>query len=168
MTAPAQLSNRPAARDAEVGPAGARSLRQATLTRSLPAPPAPVLPSAPPVRGYVAPPARQRLRSPVVGGMDAARIRTPQPNKVVRLAAAATVTLAVVGGLGWIGQTPGPGVSAETAVIRVGAGETVWDVAQRVAPKSDQRAVVERIRQLNGLAGSAVQPGQQLQVPDGQ
>ncbi|MGH3812505.1 MAG: LysM peptidoglycan-binding domain-containing protein [Pseudonocardiaceae bacterium] len=83
------------------------------------------------------------------------------------MAAAATVTLAVVGGLGWIGQTPGPGVPAQTAVIRVGAGETVWDVAQRVAPKSDQRTVVERIRQLNGLAGSAVQPGQQLQVPYG-
>jgi hypothetical protein len=49
----------------------------------------------------------------------------------------------------------------------VGAGETVWDVAQRVAPRSDQRAVVQRIRQLNGIVGSAVVPGQQLHVPDG-
>ncbi|MGH3881785.1 MAG: LysM peptidoglycan-binding domain-containing protein [Pseudonocardiaceae bacterium] len=163
MTAPAQLSKQPAALDSEVGPAGAR----ATLTRSLPAPPAPVLPIAPPVRGYSAPPARRQLRGPAVDGAEAARTRAPRPNKVVRLAAAATVTLAVVGGLGWIGQPPGPGVPAQTAVIQVGAGETVWDVAQRVAPKSDQRAVVERIRQLNGLAGSAVQPGQQLQVPDG-
>jgi hypothetical protein len=86
---------------------------------------------------------------------------------VVRLATAATVTLAVIGSLGWIGQAPGPGVPEETAVIRVGAGETVWDVAQRVAPKSDQHAVVERIRQLNGMASSAIQPGQQLQVPYG-
>lgn len=168
MTAPAQLSNRPAARDAEVGPAVARPLRRATPTRSLPAPPAPVLPSAPPVREHVAPSARQRLRSPAVGAAKAARTRTSRPSKVVRVAAAATVTLAVVGGLGWIGQPPGPGVPAETTVIRVGAGETVWDVAQRVAPKSDQRAVVERIRQLNGLTGSAVAPGQQLQVPDRQ
>jgi len=43
----------------------------------------------------------------------------------------------------------------------------VWDVAARVAPQSDQGAVVERIRQLNGLVGSAVNPGQQLQVPAG-
>ena len=103
-----------------------------------------------------------------MAGSEAARVRAPRPGKVVRLATAAIVTLAVIGGLGWIGQAPGPGVPAETAVIRVGAGETVWDVAQRVAPKSDQRAVVERIRQLNGMAGSAIQPGQQLQVPYGQ
>ncbi|MGH3771187.1 MAG: LysM peptidoglycan-binding domain-containing protein [Pseudonocardiaceae bacterium] len=88
------------------------------------------------------------------------------------MVAAAMVTLAVVGGLGvigqgWIGQGARPGISAETAVIRVGAGETVWDVARRVAPQSDQRAVVERIRQLNGIAGSAITPGQQLQAPYG-
>lgn len=168
MTAPAQLSNRHAARDSEVGPAVARPPRGATLTRSLPAPPAPVLPLAPPVRGNVAPPAHRRLRGAAVAGSEAARIRAPRPGRVVRLATAATVTLAVIGGLGWIGQAPGPGVPAETAVIRVGAGETVWDVAQRAAPKSDQRAVVERIRQLNGIVGSAIQPGQQLQVPYGQ
>ncbi|MGH3975461.1 MAG: LysM peptidoglycan-binding domain-containing protein [Pseudonocardiaceae bacterium] len=86
---------------------------------------------------------------------------------MLHLAAAVVVTLAVVGGLGWLGQTPSDGVPAETALIRVGAGETMWDVAQRVAPKSDQRAVVERIQQLNGMADSAIQPGQELQVPDG-
>jgi hypothetical protein len=168
MTAQAQLSNRHAARDSEVGPVVARPPRGATLIRSLPAPPAPVLPLAPPVLGNVALPAHRRLRGAAVAGSEAARIRAPWPGRVVRLATAATVTLAVIAGLGWIGQAPGPGVPAETAVIRVGAGETVWDVAQRVAPKSDQRAVVERIRQLNGLAGSAIQPGQQLQVPYGQ
>lgn len=83
------------------------------------------------------------------------------------LVVAAVVTLAVIGTLGWLGQTAGARTPAETAVVRVGAGETVWDVAQRVAPESDPRAVVERIRQLNGMVGSAVQPGQQLQVPAG-
>jgi hypothetical protein len=82
--------------------------------------------------------------------------------------AAALVTLAVVGGLGWVGQGARPGIPAERAVIRVGAGETLWDVARRVAPQSDQHAVVERIQQLNGMVGSAVAPGEQLQVPYGQ
>ncbi|MBV9447304.1 MAG: LysM peptidoglycan-binding domain-containing protein [Streptosporangiaceae bacterium] len=77
------------------------------------------------------------------------------------------VTLAVVGGLGWIGQGTSPGIPARTAVIRVGAGETIWDVARRVAPQSDQRAVVERIQQLNGIVGSTIEPGQQLRVPHG-
>ncbi|MDQ4092174.1 MAG: LysM peptidoglycan-binding domain-containing protein [Actinomycetota bacterium] len=109
---------------------------------------------------------RRRLRVPWGCGATVAHIRAPRLIRAVRLAAAATVTLAVVGGMGWMGQVASPGVPAETALTRVGAGETVWDVAQRVAPKSDQRAVVERIRQLNGMADSAVQPGQQLQVPD--
>ncbi|MGH3899118.1 MAG: LysM peptidoglycan-binding domain-containing protein [Pseudonocardiaceae bacterium] len=102
-----------------------------------------------------------------MGRPEAVGSRAPWPSKVVRLAAAVTVALAAVGGLGWIGQAPGPGIPSQTVLVRVGAGETVWDVAQRVAPKSDQRAVVERIRQLNGMADSAIQPGQQLQVPDG-
>ncbi|MGH3910530.1 MAG: LysM peptidoglycan-binding domain-containing protein [Pseudonocardiaceae bacterium] len=77
------------------------------------------------------------------------------------------MTLAVTVALGWLGQLAAAGIPAETAVVRVGAGETVWDVAQRVAPESDLPTVVQRIRELNGMTGSAVQPGQQLQVPDG-
>ncbi|MFN2533685.1 MAG: LysM peptidoglycan-binding domain-containing protein [Pseudonocardiaceae bacterium] len=49
----------------------------------------------------------------------------------------------------------------------MGAGETVWDVAARVAPRSDPRGVVERIVQLNGLRDVELVPDQQLQVPDG-
>ena len=85
----------------------------------------------------------------------------------MRWVAAAVVTLVVIGALGWLGHGRGAGIPVQTAVVRVGAGETLWDVAQRVAPESDPRAVVERIRQLNTMAGSAVQPGQQLRVPDG-
>ncbi|MGH3871029.1 MAG: LysM peptidoglycan-binding domain-containing protein [Pseudonocardiaceae bacterium] len=156
MTAPAPLSNRPAARGPEITPVNAGPMHQATFAGvspgQLPAPPAPVPPIAPAAQERSAPLALTRPR---------------QPNRVARLAVAVTVTLAVVGGLGWLGQAAEHGVPARTAVIRVGAGETLWDVAQRVAPKSDQRAVVERIRQLNRMADSAVAPGQQLEVPDG-
>lgn len=88
---------------------------------------------------------------------------------MAHLLAAVVVTLAVLGGLGLLSRHAGAGtgVPTETTVVRVGAGETVWDVAQRVAPQSDVRAVVQRIRRLNGMVGSAVQPGQRLQVPDG-
>jgi hypothetical protein len=84
-----------------------------------------------------------------------------------QLVVAAAVTLAVVGGLGWLSQGAGEPIPADTAIVRVGAGETIWDVAQRVAPESDPPAVVARIRQLNRIEGSALQPGQQLWVPDG-
>jgi predicted Zn-dependent protease len=85
---------------------------------------------------------------------------------VVKLMVAVTMTLAVVAGVDWLGQGAVPGVPERTAVIRVGAGETIWDVAARVAPGSDQRAVVDRIRQLNGLTSGEVVPDQQLQLPD--
>jgi LysM domain len=158
MTAPAQLGDWPTARSEKAVSRDARPLRLAVSTQPLPVPPALAPPLAPPARG-------RRLACPAQG--EAARPPALRSSRVARVVVAATVTLAVVGGLGWIGQAASPGLPAKTAVIRVGAGETVWDVARRVAPQSDQRAVVERIRQLNGIVGSAITPGQQLQVPNG-
>lgn len=174
MTAPAQLSGSPSARREKVVSNDARPVRPlAASARSLPAPPAPVPPHVAPVRGRrLACSAQGRVLAPAVDRVRAARPSALRSGRVRRVVAAATVTLAVVGGLGWIGPGwVGPGASpeipAKTAVIRVGAGETVWDVARRVAPQSDQNAVVERIRQLNGIVGSAITPGQQLRVPQG-
>jgi hypothetical protein len=56
-------------------------------------------------------------------------------------------------------------VPADTTVAVVGAGESLSDVAARVAPGADAGAVVLRIRELNGLEGSAVAPGRPLVVP---
>lgn len=168
MTAPARLSGPPAARSVKVVPGGARPVRRlAALTPALPAPPAPVPPFAPMVRSrQVGCVAHRRILVQAQGGMAAAR-PTSRSGRLASVVAAATVTVAVVGGLGWIGQGAGPGIPAETAVIRVGGGETLWDVARRAAPQSDQRAVVQRIRELNAIVGSAIEPGQRLQVPDG-
>jgi len=163
MTAPAQVGGCPTARGEQVV---SRDVRRAASPWPLPAPPAPVPPLVPPVRRRcLAGPAQGRVQAPVMGGVAAARSLPLRSGRVARVVAAVVVTLAIVGGLGWLGQTTSPGIPAETTVIRVGAGETVWDVARRVAPESDQRAVVERIRHLNGLIGSAIAPGQQLQVP---
>lgn len=141
MTASAQLGSR--LDSAEPG-------YQVAGTRPRPAPPAPVPPApVPPVMAMTAGPSRACA------------------SRVVKLLVAVTMTLAVVAGVDWLGQRAAPGVPERTAVIRVGAGETVWDVAARVAPGSDQRAVVDRIRQLNGLTSGEVVPDQQLQVPDG-
>lgn len=54
-----------------------------------------------------------------------------------------------------------------TAVVEVRSGETLWELAGRVAPQSPRPAVVERIRELNGMHGSTVHPGQPLLVPHG-
>ena len=71
------------------------------------------------------------------------------------------VLVALVAPLGG-SAAPAP---AGTTVTVVGAGESLSDVAGRVAPGADAGAVVGRIRELNTLDGSALTPGRPLVVP---
>ncbi|NYD36307.1 LysM peptidoglycan-binding domain-containing protein [Actinomycetospora corticicola] len=66
----------------------------------------------------------------------------------------------VVGPAGPVAPVP-----AGTAVTVVAPGETLLDVAARVAPGSERSAVVERIRDANHLSSSLVTPGRPLVVP---
>ncbi len=71
----------------------------------------------------------------------------------------------------------GAGLLAGTAVGSTGAerpahriyvvrsGDTVWDLAVRVAGSGDPRPVVDRLIQLNSLHDAAVYPGQHLVLP---
>jgi len=52
-----------------------------------------------------------------------------------------------------------------TAVIKVEAGQSLWDVAVAIAPNEDPRSTIWTIKALNGLATSEVQAGQGLIVP---
>lgn len=55
-------------------------------------------------------------------------------------------------------------VAPPRATVVVQPGETLWEIASRVAPGTDPRVTVGRIRELNGLRG-APQAGQRLQLP---
>jgi hypothetical protein len=52
-------------------------------------------------------------------------------------------------------------------VVRVETGESLQDVAARVAPEAPARQVAERIRELNGLKSPTVAAGQTLIAPVG-
>lgn len=78
--------------------------------------------------------------------------------------AVASVACAAVYGLGVLAGSLEPAVPSSTETVRVLPGESLWELAGRVAPGSDASAVVERIRELNGVDGG-VQPGQPLVVP---
>ena len=52
-------------------------------------------------------------------------------------------------------------------VVRVETGESLQDVAARVAPEAPVSQVADRIRQLNGLNSPAVSAGQTLIAPVG-
>jgi hypothetical protein len=52
-----------------------------------------------------------------------------------------------------------------TAIVKVEAGQSLWDVAVAIAPDEDPRSTIWTIKALNGLETSEVQAGQALVVP---
>jgi LysM repeat protein len=60
---------------------------------------------------------------------------------------------------------PAPAVVVHTHVVL--PGETLWAVAQQVAPHDDPRDTVARIVEFNSLTTTAVQAGQRLALPPG-
>ena len=55
------------------------------------------------------------------------------------------------------------GAGYEQATVQ--PGDTLWSVAQRIAPDNDPREVIAQIRRINDLKGSSLQVGQQLLLP---
>jgi hypothetical protein len=61
------------------------------------------------------------------------------------------------------GTDRGAPVTAER--VTVAPGETLWQIAERVAPGTDPRETVARILDLNGLQTAQVQAGTALLLP---
>jgi hypothetical protein len=64
--------------------------------------------------------------------------------------------------------TEHPGTPAPTAIVMVGAGDTLWGIAADAAAatgEDDVRAMVARIERLNALESAMVLSGQRLRVP---
>ena len=87
------------------------------------------------------------------------------------LAGAITLWLGLVGDLGQAFNGDSDGSTARVpdrlGVVRVEPGESLADVAHRVAPGAPARQVAERIRELNDLASPALAAGQPLIAPVG-
>jgi LysM repeat protein len=60
---------------------------------------------------------------------------------------------------------PAPVVVVHTHVVL--PGETLWGIAQQVAPHDDPRDTVARIVEFNSLSSTAVHAGQRLALPPG-
>lgn len=86
------------------------------------------------------------------------------------LVAAPVIAAGALAGAGMIGDAVAGAVatsSAQTAEferVTVLPGQSLWQIAESVAPGVDPRDVVAEIEMLNGIAG-AIQPGEQLAIP---
>jgi nucleoid-associated protein YgaU len=110
-------------------------------------------------------PAPARLRS--AGAARSAPVRLRLTRRARRLAIVLALGCGVALG-SWLDTMVGGGadlrLAGETTVV-VQSGDTLWSIASSVAGDDDVRAVIDRIRQVNGLSGSALEPGQVLHLP---
>ena len=84
------------------------------------------------------------------------------PGRLLILLIALVAVLLLLGG---VGEASAPTITVEH---RVASGDTLWTIAQSfTSPGDDVRDSVSLLRDLNGLASSALIPGQVLLVPAG-
>jgi hypothetical protein len=82
------------------------------------------------------------------------------------LAAAPLVAIAL-----FVGLSGGNAVATHDApaagleYVSIAPGQSLWQLAEQVAPQADPREVVADIVSVNQLASADVQPGQQLAIP---
>lgn len=63
------------------------------------------------------------------------------------------------------GQDPTQRMPAEVTEITVAYGDTLWRIAQYIAPDIDPRRVIWEIQTLNQIETTEIYPGQTLKVP---
>jgi hypothetical protein len=112
-------------------------------------------------------------RRPTAPAPAASRLRITRRGRLVltSLVVSPLIALGVVAGVNAtsaIATSEGAGSSAsivEFDYLTINAGESLWQVAERIAPASDPRDVIADIVSLNQLTSSAVEPGQRLAIP---
>jgi hypothetical protein len=96
---------------------------------------------------------------------------TPLSTVLLALVAAAiTVWLGLVVQLGGSAATSSDSpavIPSQLAVVRVQSGESLQQLAQRIAPDAPATAVVDQIRELNKLDSGVVAAGRTLIAPVG-
>lgn len=115
-----------------------------TQVRSAPRPARPVAPTVP----------------------ERSAVRLTRRGRLVVLALVSLVALAlIVVGAASVSAATSSGAPATTSTVVVQPGQTLWEVAEQVAPDRDPREVIKRISDLNALSSSVVAPGQALSIP---
>lgn len=86
------------------------------------------------------------------------------------LAAIAAVPAAIALGVAILGggaalASHASGASVHYETVTVHPGDTLWGIAQEVAPRDDPRDVVDAIVNLNALDQVTLVPGQRIAIP---
>jgi Tfp pilus assembly protein FimV len=98
------------------------------------------------------------------------RLRLTVRGRRILAALAATpaivaLSLAVISGGSALAARDAGAAPASFSTLTVTAGDSLWSIAEEVAPGADPRDVVDAIVRLNALEGVTVSAGQQLSIP---
>ncbi|WP_109211841.1 MULTISPECIES: LysM peptidoglycan-binding domain-containing protein [Microbacterium] len=81
------------------------------------------------------------------------------------LPAIIALSAAVLGGGAALASRDAGSAAGSFSTVTVAPGDTLWSIAEEVAPGHDPRDVVDGIVRLNGLDSVLVQSGQNLAIP---
>lgn len=93
-------------------------------------------------------------------------LRITRRGRVV-LGFVAAVPSIVVAGVSLLGAQSATATSEAVSleVVTVEPGETLWQLAEQVAPHADPRDVVHDILSLNSVSSADIEPGLELELP---
>lgn len=107
--------------------------------------------------------------SPAPTSAPVVRLRLTRRGRTVLTTLAATplvlaaLSFALNGGTAIATMTEG---SQASMSVTVSAGQSLWQLAEQLAPNDDTREVVAQLLRANSLESAEVYPGQQLVIPD--
>ena len=98
------------------------------------------------------------------------RVRlTPRGRLLARLAVIASLSILLLSG--YAAMTGASAGSTETAIptpyvkVSVKPGDTLWSIAESIAPTGDRRSLVADIVEINRLTTPELQAGQKIYIP---
>ncbi|MCR2785994.1 MULTISPECIES: LysM peptidoglycan-binding domain-containing protein [unclassified Microbacterium] len=94
---------------------------------------------------------------------------TPRGRRVLAgiaaLPAVAALGFGILSGGGALATMDAPAPAGTFETVTVTAGESLWGIAEEVAPQADPRDVIDAIVRLNALESSNLAAGQRLSIP---
>jgi nucleoid-associated protein YgaU len=102
---------------------------------------------------------------------QATRSVAAQPNFARRrfVTAATAITIVVITAISALSGQPATATSTagktDFTYVTVLAGQSLWQIASKVAPDQDPRDFIAEVVSLNGLTSAEVTPGQRIALP---
>ncbi|MCH6232081.1 LysM peptidoglycan-binding domain-containing protein [Microbacterium sp. CFH 31415] len=79
--------------------------------------------------------------------------------------AVVAISLAMISGGSALASRDAGAPAESFSTVTVSFGDTLWSIAETVAPESDPRDVIDAIVRLNALEGVSLEAGQSLAIP---